>query len=112
MSIPVPIEELADAAARYTQAPFLLTTSDDARPHAIQVEVSVRGAAVSCDVGRRTGHNSLERPLVSLLWPPTESGGYSLIADGEMSVSGTPGDGATGTIIVSNAVLHRPASVG
>lgn len=110
MSVPVPVEELADAARRFGPCVFLLTTSDDHRPHATHASVTVAGAQVSCGVGRRTARNAMERPLVSLLWPPVEDGGYSLIVDGAITIAGTPGDDAVATIDVSNAVLHRPAT--
>lgn len=111
MSIPVEVEELADTVERYGPACFLMTTSDDGRPHATHVGVTVDGAAITCELGRRTARNGLARPLVSFLWPPHEPGGYSLIVDGEIAVSGTPGDDAVGTITATKAVLHRPAPV-
>lgn len=110
MSVPVPVEELADAAGRFGPVVFLLTTSDDHRPHATHASVVISGAEVNCGVGRRTARNGLERPLVSLLWPPAKDGGYSLIADGAITIVGTPGEDAVATIVVSNAVLHRPAT--
>lgn len=109
MSIPVPVEELAEAAVRYGPSAFLLTTSDDSRPHAIHISAHIDGAAITCELGRKTAHNAAARPLVSLVWPPIEAGGYSLIVDGEMSVAGGQPEDALGTILVTNAVLHRPA---
>lgn len=111
MSVPVPVEDLTDTAARYGPAPFLLTTSDDGRPHATHVVVAIDGAEISCELGRRTARNGQARPVVSLLWPPVERGGYSLIVDGDMAVAGDPESGATGTITATRAVLHRPAPV-
>ncbi len=111
MSVPVPVEDLRDTAARYGPAPFLLTTSDDGRPHATHVVVAIEGAELSCELGRRTARNGLARPAVSLLWAPIEAGGYSLIVDGDIAVAGDPESGATGTITATRAVLHRPAPV-
>lgn len=37
MSIPVVLEQLRNEALRFTLAPYLLTVSDDARPHASQI---------------------------------------------------------------------------
>ncbi len=111
MSIPVPVKELAEAVGRYGPAAFLLTGSDDSRPHVTHVAVTVDGASITCELGRKAARNSMARSLVSLLWPPVEAGGYSLIVDGEISVSGTPGEDAVGTIVATNAVLHRPAPV-
>ena len=54
--------------------------------------------------------NATARPNVSLLWPPNELGGYSLIVDGD--VTHTEGTGNGDNVVVvrpSRAVLHRPA---
>ncbi len=50
---------------------------------------------------------------VSLLWPPAERGGYSLIVDGT-GACGQAGDGPALTVTVTRAVLHRrePAPAG
>jgi hypothetical protein len=47
---------------------------------------------------------------VSLLWPPAEPGGYSLMADGAAG----PGQAGTLIVTVTRAVLHRrgPAPAG
>lgn len=111
MSIEVPVESLAETVARYGPAPFLLTTGEDGRPHATHVVVGVDGAVLRCDLGRRTARNGAAQPKVSLLWPPDEPGGYSLIVDGDMIVDGTPGADARGAITATRAVLHRPAPV-
>lgn len=111
MSIPVAVEDLEDTVSRYGSATFLMTTSDDGRPHATHVTVSVEGARLTCELGRRTARNGQARPLVSFLWPPIEPNGYSLIVDGDIAVEGTPGDDAVGVITATKAVLHRPAPV-
>lgn len=111
MSIPVPVEELSETVARYGPAPFLLTTSDDDRPHATHVVVAIDGAVLTCPLGRHTARNGLARPKVSLLWPPDEPGGYSLIVDGDIEVHGDPSEDAVGAVTATKAVLHRPAPV-
>jgi hypothetical protein len=112
MSIPVEVEALPETIARYGPATFLLTTSDDGRPHATHVVVEVDGPRLRCPLGRRTARNGTAQPLVSFLWPPDEPGGYSLIVDGEIAVEPAVGDGdARGVITATKAVLHRPAPV-
>lgn len=112
MSIPVEVEALPETVARYGSATFLLTTSDDGRPHATHVVVEVDGPRLRCPLGRRTARNGTAQPLVSFLWPPNEPGGYSLIVDGEIAVEPAVGDGdAHGIITATKAVLHRPAPV-
>lgn len=110
MSVPVPVVELADAIARYGPVAYLLTTGDDLRPHATHVVVEVDGATIRCGIGRRTARNAAARTAVSLLWSPDEDGGYSLIVDGDIEVTGTPGEDAAGVITVTHAILHRTAS--
>jgi hypothetical protein len=43
---------------------------------------------------------------VSLLWPPNEPGGYSLIVDG----AAAPSDDGRIAVTPTRAVLHRPAA--
>jgi hypothetical protein len=110
MSVPVAVEELADAVARFGPVAYLLTTGEDGRPHATHADVSVDGSTVSCGIGRKTARNAAAQPLVSFVWPPVEKGGYSLIVDGSIEVTGSPGEDAVGTTTVTSAILHRPAA--
>lgn len=104
MSIPVAIEDLVAATAEYGWA-YLLTVSDDQRPHVVAVTPTWDADTLVMDVGRRTAANADARRSISLCYPPLEPGGYSLIVDGGASV-----DGATITFVPSGAVLHRPAT--
>src|SRR5262249_7281006 len=106
MSIPVELERLRDEALRFALAPYLITVGDDARPHAVAVAVTWGTDTLAMEVGKRSAHNASVRPQVSLLWPPNEPGGYSLIVDG--TSSSTSGDGRV-TVAPTRAVLHRPA---
>lgn len=106
MSIPVEIERLREESAQHPLA-YLLTTGEDGRPHAVAVSLqwSDDGRLVMAG-GRRTRANVAARPTVSLLWPPAEPGGYSLIADG----AGALVDGTDNiTVTPTKGVLHRPA---
>jgi hypothetical protein len=85
----------------------LLTVSDDARPHAVAVAAAWDGAALALSVGKRTAANASARPQVSLLWPPNEPGGYSLIVDGTAAATREEGRIA---VTPTRAVLHRPAA--
>jgi hypothetical protein len=107
MSIPVELERLRDETSRFALAPYLLTVGDDAHPHAVAVAAAWEGDALAMAVGRRSASNARARPRVSLLWPPSEPGGYSLIVDGLAAAAG-----GTGRIAVTptRAVLHRPAA--
>jgi hypothetical protein len=107
MSIPVALEELAKEIQRFALAPYLLTVSDDARPHAVAVAVTWQGGALAMEVGKRSAANARARSRVSLLWPPNEPGGYSLIVDGRADAGGSDDRIA---FTPARAVLHRPAA--
>jgi hypothetical protein len=109
MSIPVALEKLRAEAERYGATPYLLTVSDDGRPHSVSVAANWRAGAFVAKTGKRTAANAASRRLVSLLWAPIEPGGYSLIVDGEASVEGA-GDDAQVVVRPTRGVLHRPAA--
>jgi hypothetical protein len=113
MSIPVELNALADAIGRHGAVAYLLTSSDDGRPHISHTAVTMEeGGTLRTGGGRRTARNIAARPLVALLWPPFEDGGYSLIVDADAVVA--PGvEGADDTVVLTptRAVLHRPAPV-
>lgn len=110
MSIPVEVEKLRAEAERYGATPYLLTTSGDGRPHSVSVSAAwAGGMLVVATVGKRTAANVAARKLVSLLWPPHEPGGYSLIVDGDGALEGE-GEAARVVVRPTRGVLHRPAA--
>jgi hypothetical protein len=109
MSIPVALEKLRAEAERFGPTPYLLTVSEDGRPHSVSVAIAWDGDAFVAKAGRRTLANAGARPLVSLLWTPIERGGYSLIVDGDGAVTGS-GDDARVVVRPTRGVLHRPAA--
>ena len=109
MSVPVPLERLRQTTAEHDGG-YLLTVTDDARPHAVHAAFAWEGDVLVAEVGARTAGNAAARPAVSLLYPPREPGGYSLIVDGTAAVA--PGEGKRAVRITpTKAVLHRPAAV-
>jgi hypothetical protein len=106
MSVPVAIEQLREEVGRFGPAPYLLTVAGDGRPHAVSVTVAWAGEALTTSVGRTTATNAGDRPAVSLLWAPYESGGFSLIVDGTASVA-TEDENLVLTVAPTKAVLHR-----
>ena len=107
MSVGVELDRLHEEVARFGATPYLLTVSDDGRPHATSVSVSWADGTLVAGVGRRSAANCADRPDVSLLWPPVEEGGFSLIVDGAASV-----DGEQVTVSPARAVLHRQRADG
>lgn len=105
MSIPVELAELAEAASGYRFG-YLITLNGHGHAHVVAVQPVVGGSGVSVgELGRRSLSNLAENPLVTLVWPPSDVDGYSLIVDGE--VVDTTDDSVT--IRPKRAVLHRPA---
>lgn len=104
MSIPVPLDRLRAELVAFGRAPYLLTVSPGGRPHAVAVAAEVTDEGLRTTAGRTTAANAARSPLVSVVWPPDEAGGYSLIVDGEARVEA---DGAL-AIRATGAVLHRP----
>jgi hypothetical protein len=107
MSVKVDLAELAEHLQHYGFA-YLLTVGDDSRPHAVAVRPSFDGRAFAVvGLGRQTRANLGARPDVSLLWPPFEHGGYSLIVDGHATLRD-----ADASVAATHAILHRPAEDG
>jgi len=104
VSLVVALERLRDEVAHYGPNAFILTVSDDGRPHVVSATVAWDGDALVAGCGRSTAANATARPEISLLWPPVDPGGYSLIVDGTASVAGQQV-----RLSPSRAVLHRSA---
>lgn len=104
MSIPVEVDQIASEMNRYGASAFVVTVRDDGTPHIAHVTLETEDGALTCPASRTAALNVAERPSMSVLWPPFEDGGYSMIVDGEASV-----DGDAMFIAPTNGVLHRPA---
>jgi hypothetical protein len=114
----VDVERLAAALTDYPFA-YLITVDDDYRVHTVTVEPRLRdlpdgpdgpGAIVDVGlIGGRTRTNLAQRSDVTLLWPPPEPGGYSLIVDGSAQVSDAGADTARLGVVPTRALLHRDA---
>lgn len=107
MTVPVGLDQLRSEAAKYGDTPYLLTVSDDGRPHAVSVRVSWDEGELKLPGGKRSRANASARPEVSLLWPAIEDGGFSLIVDGSATV-----DAEQVTIQPVAAILHRSLAAG
>ncbi|WP_245619790.1 hypothetical protein [Methylomicrobium agile] len=101
------IDRLRAESARFGTSPYLLTQGNDGRPHAVAVSIEWQGDRILTRTGTRSVANADARPLLSLLWPPIEAGGYSLIVDGDGCVIGSGAD-ARISVTPTRGVLHRP----
>ncbi len=107
MSINIAIEQLRAETFKFKRKPYLLTQDDDGRPRAVAVSFEWRDETIYLKTGKRSQANIVARGLVSLLWPPDEAEGYSLIVDGDGSLPG--GSDADQVVICpTRGVLHRP----
>lgn len=105
MSVKVDLDGLADALADFTFA-YLITVGDDYRAHTVAVVPELSDGVIGVGaIGNTTRKNVGQHDGVTLVWPPSQPGGYTLIVDG----LGRPaGDGLE--VVPSRAVLHRPAT--
>jgi hypothetical protein len=110
VSIGVGLDELRAKIDEFTTDAYLLTVSDDGRAHSVAVDVQWSGDELVVASGGTTRRNATARPLVALLWPPPERGGYSLIVDAE--VARVDDAAELVTVVPTRAVLHRPAQGG
>ena len=105
MSVKVDLDQLADALTDFAFA-YLITVGDDFRAHTVAVQPLLTDGVLDVGaVGNTTRTNVGRHDDVTLVWPPREPGGYTLIVDGR----GRRTDD-TLTVIPSRAVLHRPAT--
>ena len=103
MSKPVDMQVLAKTVADYGFA-YLITIADGDRIHISAVRPTFEGESLFVpEPSSRVRANMGQRPKVSLVWPPREPDGYSLIVDG---VSQLEGDNLR--VVPSRAILHRP----
>ncbi len=109
MSIAVPLEGLRAALAERGDNAYLLTVSNDGRPHAVYGPARWQGDVLAVDVGRRSAANAAAQPSVSLLYPVRAEGDYSLIIDGTGAFE-SGGDSQRLLITPTKAVLHRAAA--
>jgi len=109
MSIPVPLERLRAALEERGGNAYVLTVTDDGRPHVVHSAVCWADDTLAADVGRRSAANAAARPSMSLLYPARSDGDYSLIVDGNATVIARD-DGQRLLITPTKAVLHRPAA--
>jgi hypothetical protein len=108
MSVKVDLDQLATALDDYTFA-YLVTVGDDYHAHTVAVDpVLVDGIIDVGSIGNRTRQNLGQHDGVTLVWPPREPGGYTLIVDGSCQ----PTDAEALRVVPSRAVLHRPAMPG
>jgi hypothetical protein len=117
----VDFKRLAAALPDYPFA-YLITVDDNYRAHTVTVEPELRdlpdGPAGPEEpeaildvglIGGRTRENLARRSEVTLLWPPPEPGGYSLIVDGRAEATESDAQTVRLGVVPTRALLHRDA---
>jgi hypothetical protein len=104
MSIPVEVADLARALEDFG-AGYLLTSRAGAVKVVTVEPTLVDGALVVESPGRGTVANLAENPAVTLVFPPREARGFTLLVDGTGEVAEDDV-----RIAPAAAVLHRPGS--
>jgi hypothetical protein len=114
----VDLERLAAALPDFPFA-YLITVDDGYRVHTVTVEPVLRdlpdgpeGPHAIVDVGLiggRTRENVAHRSDVTLLWPPRDPGGYSLIVDGRAEATESGSGIVRLGVVPTRALLHRDA---
>lgn len=103
MSKPVDMRALAKAVADYDFA-YLITIADGDDIHTSAVQPTLDGESLLVTTpSSRVQANTGQRPKVSLVWPPREPDGYSLIVDGAAHLERN-----NLRVAPTRAVLHRP----
>lgn len=104
MSIVVDLGRLAETLTQFDHA-YLLTVSDAGLVKVNAVDPVVTEGAVAVPSTHLQARLNIDHsPAVTLVWPPRERHGYTLIIDGTASYTAD-------TIVVApaTAILHRPA---
>jgi hypothetical protein len=105
----VDFQRLAAALNNYRFA-YLVTVDDGYRVHTVTVEPELRHGVMDVGLIRgKTRRNVQDRGDVTLLWPPPEPDGYSLIVDGRAQVTDADGDTVQLGVVPTRALLHRNA---
>jgi hypothetical protein len=104
MSVKVDLDKLGQTLADFPFG-YLITVGDDFRAHTVAVTPVFEGGAFTIGpLGGTTRRNAAAHESVTVLWPPREPTGYSLIVDGtaELTDAGV-------RLTPRRAVLHRSA---
>ncbi len=108
MSIPVDLDALRDELAARERPAYLVTAGDEGAPHMVATYLTWADGAFETGCGNTTARNLAQRPGASVVVPPDEPGGYSLIFDATGDV--VEREARTVRLTPTRAVLHRPAA--
>ncbi|MCR1786653.1 pyridoxamine 5'-phosphate oxidase [Nocardioides carbamazepini] len=105
MSIPVDPADLCQALGDFGSGYLLTTSSPQVKVVTVDPVAGDDGTLRIAGPGRGTLRNLAENPAVTVVFPPQERHGYTLLVDGTAAT-----DGEDVVVTASAAVLHRPAA--
>ncbi len=108
MSIPVDLGALRDEVGAHERPAYVVTAGREGSPHLVATYLTWSDGAFVAGCGGTTARNLAHRPDVSVVVPPNEVDGYSLIFDATGEV--VEGEERTVRLVPVRAVLHRPAA--
>lgn len=103
MSIVVPLDELDDALVAHPWG-YLVTVTEDGRSRILAVPTDYVEGCLRCTTGRSARDNVVHHPDVTMVFPPADGEGFSLIVDGVAELHAE-----VLAVRPTWAVLHRPA---
>ena len=106
MSIQVGLDDVREQVAACGSYAYLLTVTEDGRPHAVSLRPEWDGDELIVRPGQRTMANAERSPEVSLLWPVSGRDGFALFVNGRAEVRMEGGSAAL-AVKPSSAVLHK-----
>jgi hypothetical protein len=105
MSIPVDPADLRQALADFDSAYLLTTSSPQVKVVTVDPVAGDDGTLRIAGPGRGTLRNLAENPAVTMVFPPRERHGYTLLVDGSATA-----EAEDVVVTATAAVLHRPAA--
>jgi hypothetical protein len=105
VSIPVDPAELHRAVADFDSGYLLTTSSPQVKVVTVDPVAAEDGTLRISGPGKGTLRNLEANDAVTVVFPPRERHGYTLLVDGTASV-----DGEDVVVVATGAVLHRPAA--
>lgn len=105
MSIPVDPAELHQAVADFDSGYLLTTSSPQVKVVTVDPVAAEDGTLRISGPGKGTLRNLAANDAVTVVFPPLERHGYTLLVDGTARV-----DGEDVVVLAKGAVLHRPAA--
>lgn len=108
MSIPVDPADLRAALVDFDSGYLLTTSSSRVKVVTVDPVAGDDGTLRISGPGRGTTRNIDANDAVTVVFPPRERHGYTLLVDGTARVEGE--DGQDVVVVATGAVLHRPAA--